>query len=155
MDSFFVVLACVATVVLVILSLLKKHNELRDVLATLDTENNSLDMRKSSYEAEIGSLNQHIASLTKEYMTIEQELAEKRQAENEQLLEKERYKYMSFIEYLIAKGYVSDDDIKKAEAYKAKNVSSMAVDEVLILFNRVTSDQLKGMREEYRLASGT
>ena len=154
MESFFFVLACGVTVVLILLSLLKRHNELRDVLASLDTDNNSMEMKKNSYEAEIGSLNQHIAELTKEYMTLENSLAQKRQQENERLLEKERYKYMSFIEYLLSKGYINNEDIKKAEAYKTKNISSMAVDEVLVLFNRISSDEMKNLRNEYREVSG-
>lgn len=150
MDSLFIVLACGVTLILILLSLLKKHNELRDTLATYDTENNSMEMKKNSYEAEIGALNQNIAELTKEYMMLEQQLAEKRFKENERMMEKERYKYLSFVEYLVAKGYATDEDIKKAEAYKQKNISAMGVDEVLVLFNRITSDQMKDIKNQYR-----
>lgn len=153
-SMFFIVLACGVTLILILLSLLKKYNDLRDMLATLETENNSLEMKKDAYEAEIGSLSERIADYTKEYMLLERSLAESRQAENERALEKERYKYMSFVEYLLSKGLINNEDVTKAEAYKKRNISSMGVAEVLVLFNRISGDNMKQYREEFRAATG-
>ncbi|SIO26703.1 coiled-coil domain-containing protein [Halodesulfovibrio marinisediminis] len=152
--SFFIVLACGVTLILILLSVLKKYNDLRDTLARLETENNSMEMKKNAYEAEIGALSERIAEYTKEYMLLERELAESRQVENERALEQERYKYMSFTEYLISQGHINEDDVTKAEIYKKKNVSSMSVAEVLVLFNRIPSDDMKIYREEFRAVTG-
>ncbi|KAF1076194.1 hypothetical protein [Halodesulfovibrio sp. MK-HDV] len=153
-SMFFIVLACGVTLILILLSLLKKYNDLRDTLATLETENNSMEMKKDAYEAEIGSLSERIAEYTKEYMLLERSLAESRQAENERVLEKERYKYMSFVEYLLSKGHIDNEDVAKAEAYKKRNISSMGVAEVLVLFNRISGESMKQYREEFRTATG-
>lgn len=153
-SMFFIVLACGVTLILILLSLLKKYNDLRDTLATLETENNSMEMKKDAYEAEIGSLSERIAEYTKEYMLLERSLAESRQVENERALEKERYKYMSFVEYLLSKGHIDNEDVTKAEAYKKRNVSSMGVAEVLVLFNRISGESMKQYREEFRIATG-
>lgn len=153
-SMFFIILASGITLILILLSLLKKYNDLRDTLARLETENSTMEMKKNAYESEIGALSERIAEYTKEYMLLERELAESRQQENERALEKERYKYMSFTEYLIAKGYINDDDVTKAEAYKKKNVSSIGVAEVLVLFNRIPADSMKIYREEFRAVTG-
>lgn len=153
-SMFFIVLACGVTLILILLSLMKKYNDLRDTLAKLDTENNSMEMKKSAYESEIGSLSERIAEYTKEYMLLERSLAESRQVENERALEKERHKYMTFVEYLLSKGYITNADVTKAEVYKKKNISSMGVAEVLVLFNHITPDNMKQYREEFRAVSG-
>ncbi|MEZ0575185.1 hypothetical protein [Halodesulfovibrio aestuarii] len=153
-SMFFIVLACGVTLILILLSLLKKYNELRDILARLETENSSMEMRKSAYESEIGLLSERIAEYTKEYMLLERALAESRQVENERILERERYKYMSFVEYLLTKGLINNEDVAKAEAYKKKNISSMGVPEVLVLFNRIPAESMKQYREEFRAVTG-
>lgn len=153
-SMFFIVLACGVTLILILLSVLKKYNDLRDTLAKLETENNSMEMKKNAYEAEIGALSERIAEYTKEYMLIERSLAESRQAENERIMERERYKYMSFVEYLLSKGLITNDDVTKAELYKKKNISAMGVAEVLVLFNRIPADKMKQYREEFRQVTG-
>ncbi|WP_027362247.1 hypothetical protein [Halodesulfovibrio aestuarii] len=153
-SMFFIVLACGVTLILILLSLLKKYNELRDILARLETENSSMEMRKSAYESEIGLLSERIAEYTKEYMLLERALAESRQVENERILERERYKYMSFVEYLLTKGLINNEDVAKAEAYKKKNISSMGVPEVLVLFNRIPAESMKQYRGEFRAVTG-
>ncbi|WP_290917898.1 hypothetical protein [Halodesulfovibrio sp.] len=153
-SMFFIVLACGVTLILILLSVLKKYNDLRDTLAKLETENNSMEMKKNAYEAEIGALSERIAEYTKEYMLIERSLAESRQAENERVMERERYKYMSFVEYLLSKGLITNDDVTKAELYKKKNISAMGVAEVLVLFNRIPADKMKQYREEFRQVTG-
>ncbi|OBQ46666.1 hypothetical protein [Halodesulfovibrio spirochaetisodalis] len=153
-SMYFIGLACGVTAILVMLTLLKKYNELRDTIATLETANNTMEMKKNSYEAEIGALNEQIAEYTKDYMVLERSLAESRQAEHEQSMEKERYKYMSFVEYLMDKGHITQDDVAKAEQYKKENISSMGVAEVLVLFNRVSSENMKQYREDFRIATG-
>jgi len=153
-SMFFIVLACGVTLILILLSVLKKYNDLRDTLARLETENNSMEMKKNAYEAEIGALSERIAEYTKEYMLIERSLAESRQAENERVMERERYKYMSFVEYLLSKGLITSEDVTKAEAYKKKNISSMGVAEVLVLFNRIPAEKMKLYREEFRQVTG-
>lgn len=153
-SMFFIVLACGVTLILILLSVLKKYNDLRDTLAKLETENNSMEMKKSAYEAEIGALSERIADYTKEYMLIERSLAESRQAENERIMERERYKYMSFVEYLLSKGLINNDDVTKAELYKKKNISAMGVAEVLVLFNRISADKMQMYREEFRQVTG-
>lgn len=153
-SMFFIVLACGVTLILILLSVLKKYNDLRDTLAKLETENNSMEMKKNAYEAEIGALSERIAEYTKEYMLIERSLAESRQAENERVMERERYKYMSFVEFLLSKGLIDNDDVTKAELYKKKNISAMGVAEVLVLFNRISADKMQMYREEFREVTG-
>ncbi|MCT4533897.1 hypothetical protein [Halodesulfovibrio sp.] len=153
-SMYFIILACSITLILILLTLLKKYNEMRDVLARLETENNGMVMRKESYESEIGSLNEEIAEYTKEYMLLERSLAESRQAETERNLEKERYKYMTFVEYLLAQGYITQEHVTKAEEYRKKNISSMGVAEVLVLFNQISSQDMKRYRDNYRKVIG-
>lgn len=150
MDIFYVLLACGVAGVLLFGMLRRKGGSPRLAEAALERDIQLLEFRLANTTEEFNSLQASVASMQGRLHTHAENAADRARqlkAAAERVAAEQRE---GLPERLQRKGFVTADQMAKAESYRRNTGNPLPVEEVLVLLGFVQPDTLRTERDEVR-----
>lgn len=147
MDYLFVLLASLSAGIVIFSIFRRKSQEYQQAIHRLERKNTQLNLHLSKLATEEERLGGSIEALEGQ---VKLAILEASFAAPEP---DESPSNMRFIDFLVHRGGITSDQLKKVERYKMQNASSMGYEELLILLDIISKDKLQLMKEAFAKVS--
>lgn len=150
MDPLFVLLASLSAVAVIFMLFRRRTQSFQQIINKLERQNAQLNLQLSRLSDEEGRLNDSLDALDSQIKMAALQATEHLDAPEEQKAG------MRFLDYLVHRGGITSDQLKKVERYKVQTGSPMSAEELLIVLDMLSREKLQSMKEAFgRLSDGS
>ncbi|MFV0423242.1 hypothetical protein [Oleidesulfovibrio sp.] len=143
MDYMFLLLASLSAAAVLFTLFRRKSQEFNQAIHQLERKNAQLNLHLSQLADEETRLGESISSLEGQIKLAAMEASfTSTDAESTK-------DAMRFMDYLVHRGGITTDQLKKVERYKAQTGSPMSYEELLIMLDMITREKLQSMKDAF------